>query len=156
MKNVFKISAGTRYIAWGFALFVLLYFFILLVTSGNDWINILKVETIVAAFALFFPILFSFIYISVDDERISFPKWGFFRVAVPIERIVAVSLRPSLVGVTKNIDIEYIDSTKKTVHISIGTFNAFGKRSVGKIVGQLTDVNPSIKVDRRLVELLKI
>src|SRR6516164_647545 len=116
MKNVFKISTGTRNIAWGFALFVLLFFFILLITSGNDWLNILKIETVVAVFALFFPVLFSFIYISVDEKDISFPKWGVFRVTVPIEKVIAVSLRPSLVGATKNIDIEYADSTEKMVH----------------------------------------
>ena len=113
-------------------------------------------ETVVAIFALFFPVLFSFIYIAVDNQQLSFPKWGFFRVTVPIEKVVAISLRPSLVGATKNIDIEYTDRTEKTVHRGIGTLNAFGKRSVAKIVGQLTDVNPSIKVDQRLVERLKI
>jgi len=140
MRNIFKISTATRTIAWGFALFVLAFFFILLITSGNDWLSILKMETLVAIFALFFPVLFSFIYISVDNKQISFPKWGFFRVTVPIEKVVAVSLRPSLVGATKNVDIEYTDSTEKTVHSGIGTVNAFGKRSIVKIVEQLTEL----------------
>src|SRR5271157_1558075 len=156
MGHIYKISTATRTTTWVFAFFILIFFFVLQVTSGYDWLSILKIETLVAIFALFFPALFSFIYIAVDNQQLSFPKWGFFRVTVPIEKVVAVSLRPSLVGATKNIDIEYTDSTEKMVHITIGTFNAFGKRNIAKIVEHLTNVNPSIKVDRRLVELLKI
>ena len=156
MRHTYKISTATRTTTWGFASFILIFFFILQITSGTDWLSILKIETLVAIFALFFPALFSFIYIAVDNQQFSFPKWGFFRVTVPIEKIVAVSLRPSLVGATKNIDIEYTDSTEKTVHSGIGTLNAFGKKSIATIVEQLTDVNPSIKVDQHLVERLKI
>jgi len=96
---------------------------VLQVTSGYDWLSLLKIEALVTIFALFFPVLFSFIYISVDNQQLSFPKWGFFRVTVAIEKVVAVSLRTSLVGATKNVYIEYINSDQQVVRRSIGTAN---------------------------------
>src|SRR5271157_3969385 len=144
MGHIYKISTATRTTTWVFAFFILIFFFVLQVTSGYDWLSLLKIEALVTIFALFFPALFSFIYIAVDNQQLSFPKWGFFRVTVPIGKVVAVSLRPSLVGATKNIDIEYTDRAEKTVHRGIGTLNAFGKKSIAKIVEQLTDINPSI------------
>ena len=123
MGHIYKISTATRTTTWVFAFFILIFFFVLQVTSGYDWLSLLKIEALVTIFALFFPVLFSFIYISVDNQQLSFPKWGFFRVTVAIEKVVAVSLRTSLVGATKNVYIEYINSDQQVVRRSIGTAN---------------------------------
>src|SRR5208337_2066443 len=123
MGHIYKISTATRTTTWVFAFFNPIFFFLLQITSSYDWLSLLKIEALVTIFALFFPVLFSFIYISVDNQQLSFPKWGFFRVTVAIEKVVAVSLRTSLVGATKNVYIEYINSDQQVVRRSIGTAN---------------------------------
>ena len=154
MKTTFKISSGTQKAVWGFAAFICLFFLVLLTTSGNDLFSILKIEMLVAVFAFFFPTLFSCIYISIDETSISFSRWGFFRVTVPIKKIEALYLRSSFVGVTKNVYIEYISSDQQVVRRSIGTVNAFGKKTMSKIVEHLKKVNPSIKADSNPLSLL--
>ena len=154
MRTTFKISSGTQKAVWGFAAFIFLFFLGLLTTSGNDLFSILKIEALVAVFAFFFPILFSWIYISIGETSISFSRLGFFQVTVPIKKIETLSLLPSLVGVTKNVYIEHISSDQQVVRRSIGTANAFGKKTVPKIVERLKKVNPSIKVDSNLLSLL--
>lgn len=124
-------------------------------TSGDDRMSIVEGVAVLFVACYFMPIVSTFfVHVTVGDEKITVPSGIFFRKSIPINDIRSLSYRPHGLGLLKGITMEYRDHRGADKWALLPSMSTFGNEKTSEIIGELTRINSTIKVDPRITGML--
>ena len=153
MRKIYKVSTRNIRGVWIISSVLFLMWFVLLLTSPGG-IRISDLALLVLLCYAMPTLVTFFVYITIDDRELTLPKGGVFRKVILIKNITALDFRPYGLGFFKGIIVDYHNDDGVRKKALLPSMSTFGTIKTGQMIEQLTDVNPSIKIDSRITALI--
>jgi hypothetical protein len=153
MRKLYKVSTRNIRGVWIITSVLFLMWFVLFLTSQGG-IRISDLALLVVLCYAMPTLLTFFVYITIDDRELTLPKAGVFRKSILIKNITALDFRPYGLGLFKGILVDYRNDSGANKTAIFPSMSTFGTIKTAQMIKQLTDVNPSIKIDPKIPALL--